>query len=358
MIEFKPYEIPLTVPYQWSKGTHLTRKGLIVRIQTENHVGWGEAILPPDMPFDEQEQMELAKKLVSGLEVQDENFIERLDERKPPNPLRHGITTAWFSARASLEGKKLADYLLSHFGINRSPETEIPYNALITDKSVEDAVSRSIAEVKKGITTLKVKCFDHHEQDNARIAAIREALPDVKLRLDPNEAWGDDALERLNYMAQYQIEYVEQPIPVGENFELFLEKSVELRKNSPIKIALDQSVTGIDSAREILHAGAADVLILKLPAIGGIDRAIKIGEMAESHGVPCVMTSGLETVVGKTATIHCAAIMPPPLLASGLSLGRFFKEDVADDPEQRNGYYLLPEGSGLGIDPSDWWNRN
>lgn len=87
--------------------------------------------------------------------------------------------------------------------------------------------------------------------------------------------------------------------------------------------------------------------------MGGFDRAGDIIQHAEANDVLSVMTSSLETAVGLTASLHGAAILPQPLPACGLSLGRFFAKDVADPPQIKDGAMSISAAPGLGMDQID-----
>ena len=349
-IEAKTYCLPLRTPYRWAKGSHTAREGIVFRAEIEGHVGWGEAVLPPDGDLKALQPGVRLQEVLAGLDLKDDAFLRKLDALDLPNFLRCGISTAWLSARACMEGVTLAEFLGRGF---RRPAPSVPVNGFITEAAEREALERARSEVERGFRTLKVKCTREHEADNRRIAEIRRWFPAVKLRLDPNESWGDEALERLRYMARFGIEYVEQPLPEGEVLANPA-RSRELRRSSPIPIALDQSVSGLDAAKRILDLELADVLILKAPAIGGLDRCVEIIRMAEDCGVACVMTSGLETAVGRAASLHCAALLKPPIPACGLSLDRFFQKDLAALPI-KNGCLEVPAAPGLGVDITGWW---
>jgi len=346
MIDIHPFSLPLTTPYRWSRGKQTVRGGLIVRMEKDGHVGWGEAAPPPHIPVDGPALKAEAEAAVEGLNPAAPDFIERLDERAPTPPIRTGITTALFALRAAQEGLSLGAYLGKGW---RKPAANVPINGLVGEAAPEDAVARCKNIWGEGIRTFKIKCTDEHELDNRRVAAIREAFPDANLRLDPNEAWTpENFLGRLEHMARHRIDYCEEPVP--KEFTLAdLKRFAKLSEQSPIPIALDQSVTGPDITRRIIETGAADVLIMKSQAMGGFDRAVEIIRLAESRSILCVMTSSLESAVGLTASLHGAAILPAPLPACGLSLGRFYARDVAKKPAIRDGMMTVPTGLGLGM---------
>ena len=347
MIEIRPYALPLATPYRWSKGEQTTRGGLIHRIEISGHVGWGETAPPPHVPVDGPALQREAEAAVAGLDPEDDNFLERLDTRAPATRIRTGISTAWFCARAATAGMPLAAYLGQGW---REPAAQVPINGLIGEGDPDAAAGRAREIWQQGIRTFKIKCTEDHDLDDRRVAAIRAAFPSATLRLDPNEAWTRaNMLNRMAAMAPLDIAYVEEPVSSAETMA-DLAGFAALKRASPIPVALDQSVKGVGEATAILDAGAADVLIMKSQAVGGFDRAMDVVRLAEDRGVVCVMTSSLESAVGLTASLHAAALLGAPIPACGLSLGRFFTQDVAAKPPIVNGVMKTPTAPGLGLE--------
>jgi len=346
MIVIRPYSLPLATPYRWSKGEQTTRGGLIHRIEISGHVGWGETAPPPHLRVDGPALQREAEAAVAGLDPEDEEFLAKLDARAPAPRVRTGLSTAWFCARAAKAGISLAAYLGEGW---REPAAQVPINGLIGEGDPGAAADRAGEIWSQGIRTFKIKCTEDHDLDDRRVAAIRAAFPTATLRLDPNEAWTrDNMLDRMAAMAPLDIEYVEEPVSSARTMA-DLEGFAELKRASPIPIALDQSVTGVAEATAILNAGAADILILKSQAVGGFDHAMNVTRMAEGRGVECVMTSSLETAIGLTASLHAAALLGAPIPACGLSLGRFFTEDVTEKPPIVDGVMNTPTAPGLGV---------
>lgn len=350
MIDVYPFDLPLATPYRWSKGTQHSRAGLIFRVTIDGAVGWGETAPPPHLPVDGEKLKGEALDVLNDLDPYREDFIGRLDERTPAPRIRTGITTAWIAAKAAAEGLSFAEYLGKGW---RQPVTQVPVNGLVGEADPAAVVERCGQIWDQGIRTFKIKCTDDHALDDQRVAAIRAAFPDATLRLDPNEAWTpENMLSRLEHMSQHEIQYCEEPIPSAYTLAN-LDRFARLREQSPIPIALDQSVTSTEITKRIIDAKAADVLILKSQAMGGFDHAVEIIRLGEAAGILSVMTSSLETAVGLTASLHGAAILPPPLPACGLSLGRFYARDIAVKPEIDNGIMQVPAGPGLGLSSVD-----
>jgi len=185
------------------------------------------------------------------------------------------------------------------------------------------------------------------EQDAARLAAVRAAVgPNVRIRVDGNGAWSlDEARARIQALAQARLEYVEQPVPPAE-FEA-------LRKlRSLARIAADESI-GVPGAREGLFGGkrpAVDVLVFKLPVVGGLLRARRYATLAWNVGVEAVVTSAMDGAVSRAAAAHLACTLPLEGPAHGLATGHLLESDEGGYAVS-HGLLFLPNAPGLGIDP-------
>lgn len=189
--------------------------------------------------------------------------------------------------------------------------------------------------VGSGCTTAKVKVADpgqSPEQDEERLAAVRDALgPRGKIRIDVNGAWDlETATRLLRRLAFYDLEYAEQPVRT-------LEEMVELRRRVPVPIAADEAIRLAADPLEVAERGAADVIVLKVQPLGGVERALAL---ARRSGLPAVVSSALETSIGIAAGLAAAAALPQLDFACGLGTVSLFVGDVVADP-------LLPVGGEM-----------
>jgi O-succinylbenzoate synthase len=95
-----------------------------------------------------------------------------------------------------------------------------------------------------------------------------------------------------------------------------------------IKIAADESVRKVSDPLAVAQANAADILVLKVAPLGGINNALHI---AKEAGLPVVVSSALETSVGISMGVHLAALLNGEY-ASGLATAALLKEDVTETP--------------------------
>lgn len=202
--------------------------------------------------------------------------------------------------------------------------SQVPVN--VTVPAVDSQTARDIV-LSSGCRTAKVKVAEGGQRlddDLARVKAVREALgPGGKVRIDVNAAWTlDEATKSLPRFAQFELEYVEQPVKT-------IEEMVELRRRIPIPIAADELIRTAADPLEVAERGAADIIVVKVQPLGGVTRAL---EVAERAGLPTVVSSALETSVGLAAGLAAAAALPELNYACGLGTGSLFYDDVVANP--------------------------
>ncbi|HEY7564889.1 MAG TPA: o-succinylbenzoate synthase [Acidimicrobiia bacterium] len=210
--------------------------------------------------------------------------------------------------------------------------TRVPVN--VTVPAVDGPTAFAMV-VASGCRTAKVKVADPGQtphDDDDRLTAVREALgPEGRVRIDVNAAWDlETATARLIELDRFRLEYAEQPVRS-------LEDMIELRRRVPVRIAADESVRMSADPLEVAERGAADILVVKVQPLGGVERALGLARRA---GLPAVVSSALETSVGIAAGLAAAAALPDLDFACGLGTVSLFTGDVVRDS-------LVPQGGWL-----------
>ncbi|WP_307867972.1 o-succinylbenzoate synthase [Umezawaea beigongshangensis] len=201
----------------------------------------------------------------------------------------------------------------------------IPVNCTVPVVSPERAHEIVAAS---GCATAKVKVADPGSRlsdDLERVAAVRDALgPSGAIRVDANAAWEvGEAVAAIRELerAAGGLEYVEQPCRT-------IEELAAVRRRVDVRIAADESIRRADDPLRVAVAGAADVAVIKVAPLGGVRRALQV---AEASGLPCVISSAVETSVGLAAGIALAAALPELDFACGLGTLPLLTGDVATD---------------------------
>ena len=214
-----------------------------------------------------------------------------------------------------------------------------------TPESMEQTAREFIAD---GVKIIKVKLGKNGEEDIERIRRIRNAVgPEIGLRVDANQGWGyDEAIKTLNEIAQYDIQYCEQPIPKDLD-----ELLPALRKASKVKIMADESVFDWRDAERLIKADAVDYINIKLAKSAGILGAIAIADTAAKYGIPCMLGGMVESRLALTAKVHLA-MSHDNIVFYDLDtclLGQL-EDPVTGGAVYKNYFLELPEGPGLDAD--------
>jgi O-succinylbenzoate synthase len=188
-----------------------------------------------------------------------------------------------------------------------------------------------------GCRTAKVKVAEPGQSpadDLARVEAVRDALgPDGAIRVDANAAWDvDTAATRIAELDAVGLEYVEQPCAT-------LADLAALRRRIDVRVAADEVVRRAADPLAVDLREACDVVVLKVQPLGGVRAALRV---AEAHGLPCVVSSALESSVGIAAGVALAAALPELPFACGLATVALFTGDVTSVP-------LLPVDGALSV---------
>lgn len=179
-----------------------------------------------------------------------------------------------------------------------------------------------------GCRTVKVKVADHPNslaEDVERLAAVRDALgPAGAVRCDANGAWDVDravaVIPRLDRAAG-GLEYVEQPCRT-------VDELAAVRRRVDVRIAADESIRRAEDPLRVAVAEAADIAVLKATPLGGVRRALRVAEVC---GLPCVVSSALETSVGLAAGLALAGALPELEFACGLGTLSLLTDDVVGE---------------------------
>ena len=207
--------------------------------------------------------------------------------------------------------------------------TSIPVNATVPAIDA-GGVPEILARFGR-VDAVKVKVAERGQtldDDAARVAAVRAALPGAAIRVDANGGWDvPTAVAALARLADVGLEYAEQPVP---DIDGLAEVRRRLRAAGvPVLIAADESVRKEEDPLKVARAGAADLLVVKVSPLGGVRRALGIVAQA---GLPAVVSSALDTSVGIRAGLALAAALPELPYACGLGTVSLFESDITTDP--------------------------
>jgi O-succinylbenzoate synthase len=179
--------------------------------------------------------------------------------------------------------------------------------------------------------TVKIKVCEKGEdlaQDLERVLFVAQHFPRATLRLDANGGYTvSQAMELAAKLPLERIDYFEQP--VASVAELSKLKERLSQAGLSLKIAADESIRKTTDPLEVARAGAADIAVLKVQPLGGIENALAI---ARESGLEVVVSSALETSIGLAQNLHLALALPSMNYDCGLGTLNLMAGDICAEP--------------------------
>ena len=317
----------------------------IVKILTDEGItGYGEAAPLPFVTGDNPGSiLAVGKDLrdsLLGMDPRAIGAIHRVMDRlyAGNGAVKAGIDIACYDIAAKAAGVPL----YKHLG---GDDPHIHSNATIGIDSPERMADKALGRISKGFDILKVNLGEDIRTDLDRICAVHEAVSGkARLRVDANQGWSvKNTLWISKELAALGVELIEQPVPANDFAGMR-----EIRENSPLLIAADESCHGISDAMRLVSMRAADILNIKLMKCGGIYPALKIAAICEAAGLSCMIGRMGECALGNLAGMHLAAALN---IVSEADLGAVSvsaQAEVSGGFDHRGGKAVLWDVPGIG----------
>ena len=315
-------------PAGTSRGVYTTRKSYYVTLSDTNQpdvVGIGECATLPDLSCDAMSNEEYEQKLRGFCDDFCRTGIIDIDTMRPYPSMLFGLETA----KAQLDAKGSINFFNTAFGRG---EEGITINGLVWMGTFDEMYQRLETKLKAGFRCVKLKigAIDF-EKELDLIRHIRQTFTreQVELRVDANGAFApEDAMQRLEALAQYDIHSIEQPIRQHQWQEM-----ARLCADSPLPIALDEELIGVNDPAEkvlLLDTIRPQNIILKPSLHGGMTGTREWITIARERNIDSWITSALESNIGLNAIAQLTADIYGPNITTpqGLGTGKLFTDNI------------------------------
>ena len=235
----------------------------------------------------------------------------------------------WLQAALSFANEDLPQLNRSSIGVNATLPAVDP-------DQVEKVLSR-FGE----FSTVKIKVAEAGQtilSDVLRVLKVARCYPNCKIRLDANGNYTPvQALELLAQIPLDRLDYFEQPCAS-------IDELVELRTTLRhlglnVLIAADESIRKASDPIEVAKRGAADIVMLKVQPLGGIERSL---EIAGQTGLKAVVSSALETSIGLSQGAYLAAALSELEYDCGLGTLSLMESDITANPLSPVAGFITP----------------
>ncbi|MBI1756081.1 MAG: dipeptide epimerase [Fimbriimonas ginsengisoli] len=215
-----------------------------------------------------------------------------------------------------LFGKRCGQPLYRVFGLPLPTEPTSVTIGINPPEVIRERVPEILRDCGAKCLKIKLGCPDGVERDKENFEAAREgARPfGARLRVDANGGWSvGDAKMMLAWLAERGVDYVEQPLPEGQEADL-----PRIFEGRPLPIFVDESCRFSQSVPKV--AGAVDGVNLKLMKCGGLTEALRIVAAARAHGLQTMIGCMSESSVAIAAGAHIGGLFDHIDLDSHLNL--------------------------------------
>lgn len=327
------YRLRFTHPFGTAHGLRDGTDAVFVRLSAGGMSGYGEATLPPYLPYD---QSSVYADLIRFWRSFGTSIGERIDlpaaaEGLLP-PARAALQMALMDLRSKEMSRSVESVLISGgHGVDNS-------QAMVTlgHSAVED-IDQKISELPR-TPVLKVKLGATNDR------AVLEHLGqqrDRRFFLDANQGWTAvaQAVEAVRVLGEERVVGLEQPF-AKDRWDLHQ----ALRQAVAVPVYADESVQGLNELERAVEA--FDGVNLKLMKCGGLDVALAMAERARDLGLHVMLGSMSESSLG------CAAMLALCSHATLLDLDGPWL--LANDPFQglrlEDGLMAVDGRSGIGVE--------
>lgn len=220
-------------------------------------------------------------------------------------------------------------------------KAKIPINGLIWMGNESFLLEQVEEKIASGFSCIKLKIGALNFENEYKILEnIRKdfSKEELILRVDANGAFShQEALEKINRLANLEIHSIEQPIKAGNWTEM-----AKLCRETKLPLALDEELIGVyKTANKInlLKTINPQFIILKPSLHGGFSGCKEWIELAEKQQISWWMTSALESNVGLNAIAQFTSTFDNKL-HQGLGTGSLYLENTASDLIVENGFLM------------------
>jgi o-succinylbenzoate synthase len=183
-------------------------------------------------------------------------------------------------------------------------------------------VEQAREALARGYRKIKIKIKPGSDVDF--IAAVRAALGrGAPLMADANNAYTLDDADRLARLDDFGLLMIEQPLAWDD-----LVRHAALQRRLKTPICLDESITGVERAEDMITLGAGRIVNIKPGRVGGFAQSLAIHDLCARHGIPVWCGGMLESGVGRGYNVALASL-PNFSIAGDISpSNRYWEQDI------------------------------
>jgi o-succinylbenzoate synthase len=351
-IALREIRLPLREPFRISSGVVSERRILLLELsEADSPVVWAECVAGENPNYSPETVdtawyaiREWVAPRVLGRSLDGPEVVHDLLERdfRGHNMAKAAVEMGCWAVAAEKQRISLSQLL---GGTRDRVATGI---SIGIQASPDALVERARRALVAGYRKIKLKI--QPGADVPFVRAVREGLgPDVHLMADANSAYTLADADHLQKLDAFDLIMLEQPLGRDD-----LLRHAELQRRVKTPICLDESITDVDRAEDMIALGSGRIVNIKPGRVGGFAVSKRIHDLCARHGIPVWCGGMLESGIGRAYNVALASL-PNFSLPGDLSpSARYWERDVVR-PEwtmDAEGMVHVPRARpALGVEP-------
>lgn len=331
-----------------------------VKVETDEGLyGWGEASLGTNEMALEGMISDLKRLTVGRNPLEIEKFLFEVyrDIYWKGGPVLMSAISGIEIALWDIAGKYFNTPVYTFFGGKMRDRVKMYANAwFIRAREPEDFAVKAKQTVALGIKALKWDPFgashmsiskEQMAKSSAIVGAVRDAVgPNVDLLIECHGRFNPTtAVEISKELAQYKVMFMEEPCPPDN-----IDSTAWVRDHAAVPIAAGERGYTKFAFQELFSKNAVDFAQPDVFHVGGLLEGKKVAAMAEAKHIP-VSFHNPSGPISNAAILQLAATVPNFAIHEiMLTDGKFRKSITNEEVVFEDGYILIPDKPGLGID--------
>ncbi len=349
-ITLREIQLPLVEPFRISSGVTTTRRILLLElVDADGASTWSECVAG-DFPNYSPESIDTAtlairewlapRVLGRRFETPEDVSAALAEDLRGHEMAQAAIEMGAWALAATKAGQSLSALL---GGSRKRIGTGISIGIQNSPEDLADKAEKALAEGYRKIK-LKIK----PGQDLPYLHAVRNRLgPDAPLMADANNAYTLDDADHLVQLDDLDLVMVEQPLAWDD-----VARHAELQQRMRTPICLDESITNIARAEDMIRLRAGRIVNIKPGRVAGFTASKAIHDLCEANDIPVWCGGMLESGIGRAYNVALASLPNFTIPGDVSPSSRYWARDVVS-PEwtmDGDGRVDVPEGSGLGVE--------
>jgi O-succinylbenzoate synthase len=213
-------------------------------------------------------------------------------------------------------------------------------------KSPDELARRVASAIKAGYRKVKIKIMPGSDVEFVRAAreAVGMAAP---LMADANNAYTLEDADHLTDLDELGLMMIEQPLAWDD-----LVRHAELQRRLQTPICLDESITSLDRARDMVALRSGRIVNIKPGRVGGFASSIAIHDFCEVNSIPVWCGGMLESGIGRAYNVALASLSNFVKPGDVSPSSRYWERDIVT-PEwtmTNRGTMIVPDTAGIGVE--------